>query len=137
MEWIERASKGVGPDRLAQAYEEVVKERPDSPAAYLKLADLCLKQGDSERALQLFQTLAEIDSSNDSLILAKLTRFVENDRTHAGAQKILARASGKESVEEIGDRCRRKYKGSQDCTQFIGKQEKDNQHRYGADPVQG
>jgi tetratricopeptide (TPR) repeat protein len=90
MEWIERAADQVDEDQLASAYEQVIHERPDSPAAYFKLADLCLRRDRSERAMELFRALTEKDSSHDSLIQARLTDFVSNNRLHDGAQRILA-----------------------------------------------
>lgn len=90
MEWIERSREEAEVDRLAQAYEEVIQARPDSPAAYLKLADIRLNQDKAEMAMTLFHTLMTREKSHDSMIISRLRGFVDKNRNSAGAQRILA-----------------------------------------------
>ena len=89
LEWIYRAVNQVGEDRLVHAYKDVIKHRPDAAQAYLLLSDLHLRKGEFGQAMEVLRTLMEVDPSQDSLILSRLTRFVERNRNHLGALRIL------------------------------------------------
>lgn len=66
-------------DLVEEYYQMNIDLYADSPGAYRKMADLCLKQGNQKRAVEYLQKCLQVDPTNQKVKdkIAKLSNAME------------------------------------------------------------